>query len=178
MRCPALSKVKFIIVHSFVDHKQHADDNASVENLKKDTDFDSNLGTLDFLTKNKHHKEHKDYFLPPVFPSNEEDEDEEEDDVPYDYDYDNKELNYKDDAETQTTKVDLGSPDVLTFDDKIPIHTAKDNLPYFLLEPENTYVVKNKPATLKCRAANTLEVRLTVRLILILVKKMMILSTS
>ncbi|KAG7299651.1 hypothetical protein JYU34_016640 [Plutella xylostella] len=158
MRCPALSKVKFINVHSFVDHKQHADDNASVENLKKDTDFDSNLGTLDFLTKNKHHKEHKDYFLPPVFPSNEEDEDEEEDDVPYDYDYDNKELNYKDDAETQTTKVDLGSPDVLTFDDKIPIHTAKDNLPYFLLEPENTYVVKNKPATLKCRAANTLEV--------------------
>lgn len=43
-------------------------------------------------------------------------------------------------------------------DDKIPLHTAKDNLPIFLLEPENTYVVKNKPAVLKCRAANALEV--------------------
>ncbi|KAI5645227.1 ZU5 domain-containing protein [Phthorimaea operculella] len=54
------------------------------------------------------------------------------------------------------------SPDptakTLLNNDKIPIHTAKDNLPMFLLEPENTYVVKNKPATLKCRAANALEV--------------------
>lgn len=45
--------------------------------------------------------------------------------------------------------------------DKIPIHTAKDNLPMFLLEPENTYVFKNKPATLKCRAANALQVSAT-----------------
>lgn len=48
--------------------------------------------------------------------------------------------------------------DTLPVDDKIPLHTTKDNLPIFLLEPENTYVVKNKPATLKCRAANALEV--------------------
>lgn len=48
--------------------------------------------------------------------------------------------------------------DIASLDDKIPLHTAKDNLPIFLLEPENTYVVKNKPAMLKCRAANALKV--------------------
>lgn len=92
--------------------------------------------------------EAKDYFLPPIFPNHEEEDDDrldEDDDGLYDYDYDMKD-NYKD---TATEK---------SVNDKIPIHTAKDNLPMFLLEPENTYVVKNKPATLKCRAANALEV--------------------
>lgn len=33
-----------------------------------------------------------------------------------------------------------------------------DNLPVFLLEPKNAYVIKSKPATLQCRAANALQV--------------------
>lgn len=103
--------------------------------------------------------EAKDYFLPPVFPNNEELEDEDdvdEDDHSYlDYDYD-KDTNYKDSPDVVTEKT--YTKDALPVDDKIPLHTTKDNLPIFLLEPENTYVVKNKPATLKCRAANALEV--------------------
>ncbi|CAH0727953.1 unnamed protein product, partial [Brenthis ino] len=106
------------------------------------------------------HNEGKDYFLPAVFPSNEDidDEDEEdEDDHSYlDYDYENKETNYKDSPDVVTARSNI--EDVIPIDDKIPLHTTKDNLPVFLLEPENTYVVKNKPATLKCRAANALEV--------------------
>ena len=106
------------------------------------------------------HNEAKDYFLPPVFPNNEEidDEDEEdEDEHSYlDYDYENKETNYKDSPDVVTARSNI--QDVIPVDDKIPLHTTKDNLPVFLLEPENTYVVKNKPATLKCRAANALEV--------------------
>lgn len=33
-----------------------------------------------------------------------------------------------------------------------------DNLPVFLLEPKNSFVVKNKPASLRCKAANALKV--------------------
>lgn len=33
-----------------------------------------------------------------------------------------------------------------------------DNLPVFLLEPKNAYVIKSKPASLQCRAANALQV--------------------
>lgn len=88
-----------------------------------------------------------------MFTNIEHEEDDEDDESPYpDYDYE-KEVNYKELAEIGTEK-----SNVLVVDDKIPLHTTKDNLPMFLLEPENTYVVKNKPAILKCRAANALEV--------------------
>lgn len=108
-----------------------------------------------------HYPQGKGYFLPPVFTSNE-DEDEDEDDNTYvDYDYETKESNYKDSPDLATVKsnthLETGP------DDKIPLHTTKDNLPIFLLEPENTYIVKNKPATLKCRAANALEVSTNIR---------------
>lgn len=33
-------------------------------------------------------------------------------------------------------------------------------LPVFLEEPTDTYVIKNKPATLSCRATHALQVRL------------------
>lgn len=33
-----------------------------------------------------------------------------------------------------------------------------DNLPVFLLEPKDGFVIKNKPATLQCRASNALKV--------------------
>lgn len=33
-----------------------------------------------------------------------------------------------------------------------------DSLPMFLLEPSDAYVIKNRPATLHCRAANTLQI--------------------
>ncbi|XP_063532662.1 netrin receptor UNC5C-like [Cydia strobilella] len=110
---------------------------------------------LDFLTKPD--AAAKDYFLPPVFTNNEdiEDVDDDDDNLYADYDYD-KETNYKDLPEKENVKSKENQEH--TPDDKIPLHTAKDNLPIFLLEPENTYVVKNKPATLKCRAANALEV--------------------
>ncbi|XP_047020770.1 netrin receptor UNC5B-like [Helicoverpa zea] len=112
---------------------------------------------LDFLVSHQT-KDERDYFLPPVFTNHEDiEEDEEEDESTYlDYDYDGKEANYKDSPDTATVRSDVH--DVSSVDDKIPLHTAKDNLPIFLLEPENTYVVKNKPATLKCRAANALKV--------------------
>lgn len=104
---------------------------------------------MDFLTKPN---EPKDYFLPPIFTNENDEGDEEDDENSYaDYDYE-KESNYKDSQDSATVK------SILAVDDKIPIHTAKDNLPMFLQEPENTYVLKNKPATLKCRAANALEV--------------------
>lgn len=105
--------------------------------------------------------EAKDYFLPPVFSSHDEEDD--DDDNPYlDYDYD-KETNYKDSPDVATVKSNAHTNEGAV-DDKIPLHTTKDNLPIFLLEPENTYVVKNKPAILKCRAANALEVSKVVKL--------------
>lgn len=111
---------------------------------------------LDFLTKPD--AVSKDYFLPPVFTNNEETDDPEDDDdnLYTDYDYETKESNYKDSPDRVQVKNNDHQEHAV--DDKIPLHTAKDNLPIFLLEPENTYVVKSKPATLKCRAANALEV--------------------
>ncbi|CAG9560766.1 unnamed protein product [Danaus chrysippus] len=38
------------------------------------------------------------------------------------------------------------------------LHSSTDDLPMFLLEPQNAYVVRNKPAMLRCRAANALQV--------------------
>lgn len=103
-----------------------------------------------------------DYFLPPIFQNNENDEEQEEEeegDSYLDYDYDTKESIYKDSSDVSTSKPEVEhSSDLLSFGENLPLHNAKDNLPIFLVEPENTYVVKNKPATLKCRAANALEV--------------------
>lgn len=104
-----------------------------------------------------HHKNDAHDYLLPVFPSNEDiEEDDGEDETTYlDY-YDAKESNYKDSPDLVTVRTDTNQE--VPIDDKIPLHTATDNLPIFLLEPENTYVVKNKPAILKCRAANALDV--------------------
>ncbi|KAJ0180082.1 hypothetical protein K1T71_004673 [Dendrolimus kikuchii] len=107
---------------------------------------------LDYLT-NQHRNEAND-FLPP-YTNNEETEEDDDDETDLDYDYDIKESIYKDSPDLATVK---SNEEILGADDKIPLHTTKDNLPIFLLEPENTYVVKNKPATLKCHAANALEV--------------------
>ncbi|KAL0892437.1 hypothetical protein ABMA27_015550 [Loxostege sticticalis] len=109
---------------------------------------------LEFLVS--HHKNDAHDYLLPVFPHNEEiEEDDGEDETTY-LDYYDKELNYKDSPDLVTPRSD--HHEVIPIDDKIPLHSTTDNLPIFLLEPENTYVVKNKPATLKCRAANALEV--------------------
>ncbi|KPJ11666.1 Netrin receptor UNC5B [Papilio machaon] len=126
-------------------HQQ--DDNA--DKIVKD-----NINRKPLELSNHPNNEARDYFLSPVFPNNDEtDEEDEEDEHTY-LDYDYKDANYKD-----TSDVHVANPqDVLPVDDKIPLHTTKDNLPIFLLEPENTYVVKNKAATLKCRAANALDV--------------------
>ncbi|XP_014362997.2 netrin receptor UNC5B-b [Papilio machaon] len=114
-----------------------------------------NINRKPLELSNHPNNEARDYFLSPVFPNNDEtDEEDEEDEHTY-LDYDYKDANYKD---TSDVHVGGNPQDVLPIDDKIPLHTTKDNLPIFLLEPENTYVVKNKAATLKCRAANALDV--------------------
>lgn len=38
------------------------------------------------------------------------------------------------------------------------LQSSTDDLPMFLLEPQHAFVVRNKPATLRCRAANALQV--------------------
>ncbi|XP_048485138.1 netrin receptor unc-5 [Plutella xylostella] len=46
-------------------------------------------------------------------------------------------------------------------EDYLPLpdnHETIEGLPIFLIEPKNSYVLKNKPATLLCRAANALQV--------------------
>jgi len=44
---------------------------------------------------------------------------------------------------------------------------AGGSLPIFLAEPVDTFVVKGKPATLHCRAAHALQVRITCNLQLV-----------
>lgn len=136
-------------------HHTHIDDSAANAESK---DYDHK--PLEFL-KNHPKNPANDYFLPPVFNTNEENEEDEEDDGTYSDYYDTKETNYKDSPDLATVRSNVHQ-DLLPLDDKIPLHTTKDNLPIFLLEPENTYVVKNKPATLKCRAANALEVSIII----------------
>ncbi|CAH2107632.1 unnamed protein product [Euphydryas editha] len=149
----------FFIIHiHFIHVKGQEVGKENTHHRVGDSLIDGDHKDGDFLMSPNN--EAKDYFLPPVFPNNEEledDDDVDEDDHSYlDYDYDNKDTNYKDSPDVVTAKT--YTKDSLPIDDKIPLHTTKDNLPVFLLEPENTYVVKNKPATLKCRAANALEV--------------------
>ncbi|XP_028026409.1 netrin receptor UNC5C [Bombyx mandarina] len=120
------------------------------QKLKNQNHHDAKTDDQDELSPVHHQPHIKDYFLPPVF--NHDDEEEDEDEGYADYDYD-KGTNYKDSPDLVTARSDTQETE-----DKIPLHTTKDNLPVFLLEPENTYVVKNKPAILKCRAANALEV--------------------
>nr|XP_053603195.1 netrin receptor unc-5-like isoform X2 [Plodia interpunctella] len=130
-------------------HQQTRSDDSTSNVEEKDYDHRH----LDFLLEN-HKNPTNDYFLPAVYNTNEEPEEDDEDGTYLDY-YDVKDINYKDSPEV-TPRSNI--KDVLSLDDKIPLHTTKDNLPVFLFEPENTYVVKNKPATLKCRAANALNV--------------------
>lgn len=43
-------------------------------------------------------------------------------------------------------------------DDSSSLLSNSDSLPIFLVEPQNSYVVKNRPAVLQCRAAHTLQI--------------------
>lgn len=153
----SISSVKNLSLCYQIKHilgpNRSTDDNIPEKNYPQ-----SHNKVYDVLTNPKPVNE-KDYFLPLVFPNTDDDNAEEEDDEdPYvDYDYE-KEINYKDSPTSETVQPGTHEQEGTGHGDKIPLHTAKDNLPIFLLEPENTYVVKNKPATLKCRAANTLEV--------------------
>ncbi|KAH9629186.1 hypothetical protein HF086_009576 [Spodoptera exigua] len=142
--------VLYVKGENFAENSHHRTDDTVKKDLKdeKPPEMITNHQTI----------HERDYFLPPVFTADDnEDEEDDDDDTAYlDYDYDPKESNYKDSPDLATSRTD--THDIPSVDDKIPLHTAKDNLPIFLLEPENTYVVKNKPATLKCRAANALKV--------------------
>ncbi|KAG6439307.1 hypothetical protein O3G_MSEX000663, partial [Manduca sexta] len=125
------------------------------KNINQRKDVSSEIIDDNYAMSLANDQQTKDYYLPHVYTHNEEEDDDDDDENTYlDYDYDTKESNYKDSPDLATARSNANQGT----DDKIPLHTTKDNLPIFLLEPENTYVVKNKPATLKCRAANALEV--------------------
>ncbi|XP_063821134.1 netrin receptor UNC5B-like isoform X1 [Ostrinia nubilalis] len=66
-------------------------------------------------------------------------------------DYDH-ESNKEDDHESRDDVDELPS---LTGDH---LQSSTDDLPMFLQEPQHAFVVRNKPATLRCRAANALQV--------------------
>ncbi|CAK1603903.1 unnamed protein product [Parnassius mnemosyne] len=143
----------------YVNGQNTAKDFHQVDDDAAKTNINDNVDRKALELINHPSKEARDYFLPPVFPNNDEtveDEDDDEEHSYLDYDYENKDENYRDTSDI--THIPGISQGAIPVDDKIPIHTTKDNLPIFLLEPENTYVVKNKAATLKCRAANALDV--------------------
>ncbi|XP_035428881.2 netrin receptor UNC5B isoform X3 [Spodoptera frugiperda] len=145
-----LQLVFYVNGDNLAKHSHHRIDDTVI---KKDL----NNEKPDEMIPNRPTVQERDYYLPPVFTADDNEDEEDDDDTAYlDYDYEIKESNYKDSPDLATVRTD--THDVPVVDDKIPLHTAKDNLPIFLLEPENTYVVKNKPATLKCRAANALKV--------------------
>lgn len=63
---------------------------------------------------------------------------------------DHHDLDHEEDAGNHGLLSSLGT-------DKL-MQPNSDHLPVFLQEPKDVFVVKNKPATLQCRAANALQV--------------------
>lgn len=65
-------------------------------------------------------------------------------------DTDESEADYDDES-------DLG-PTLDNFGSKLDGSDAGNELPIFLMEPQSAYAVRNRPATLKCKAAHALQV--------------------
>lgn len=68
----------------------------------------------------------------------------------HDHDTDESKGDYDDDSELGPT---------LDFGAKLDGTDAGNELPIFLVEPQSTYVVRNRAAILKCKAAHALKVR-------------------
>ncbi|XP_052896808.1 netrin receptor unc-5-like [Anopheles moucheti] len=79
-------------------------------------------------------------------------------------DEDDEDDEEEDDEEEDDSEVSYGE-DVLppseafgTFGGKADGGSKVEEAPYFLVEPQSTYVIRSKPAVLKCKAANTLQI--------------------
>lgn len=68
----------------------------------------------------------------------------------HDHDTDESKGDYDDESELGPT---------LDFGAKLDGTDAGNELPIFLVEPQSTYVVRNRAAILKCKAAHALQVR-------------------
>lgn len=80
-----------------------------------------------------------------------------EEDQEYDHEYDLKSSKgHEDDDDSHGLLSPVGSDHLL--------QPNSDNLPVFLVEPKDSFIIKNKPATLHCRAANALKVLLRLTL--------------
>lgn len=77
-----------------------------------------------------------------------------------DLDYDNYDVKGKLENEQDHDEDDNRMLDPVGSDRLLPPNS--DNLPIFLEEPKDAYITKNKPATLKCKAANALKVCLMI----------------
>lgn len=73
------------------------------------------------------------------------------------HDTDESDADYDDES-------DLG-PTLDNFGAKLDGSDAGNELPIFLVEPQSAYVVRNRAATLKCKAAHALQVHIIISLI-------------
>uniref|UniRef100_A0A4Y0BK37 Netrin receptor UNC5 n=1 Tax=Anopheles funestus TaxID=62324 RepID=A0A4Y0BK37_ANOFN len=79
------------------------------------------------------------------------DEDEEGDEDEEDEEEDDSEVSYGEDVLPPSEAFG-------TFGGKADGGSKVEETPYFLVEPQSTYVIRSKPAVLKCKAANTLQI--------------------
>ncbi|CAD7076930.1 unnamed protein product [Hermetia illucens] len=77
----------------------------------------------------------------------------------YDEDYDGENYPDKGEHEYKATEYEERQLDPMldSFGTKLEGHDSEGSLPLFLVEPQSTFVVKNRPATLKCKAAHALK---------------------
>ncbi|XP_053665316.1 netrin receptor unc-5-like [Anopheles marshallii] len=79
------------------------------------------------------------------------DEDDEDDEEEEDEEEDDSEVSYGEDVLPPSEAFG-------TFGGKADGASKVEEAPYFLVEPQSTYVIRSKPAVLKCKAANTLQI--------------------
>ncbi|XP_037978531.2 netrin receptor UNC5B isoform X3 [Plutella xylostella] len=75
---------------------------------------------------------------------------------PHDRDY--EEEDYDHDHHKETDHENREADELPSLSGDHLLQSSTDDLPMFLLEPQHAFVVRNKPATLRCRAANALQV--------------------
>lgn len=86
-----------------------------------------------------------------ILETGEEEYDDEDDESHH---YPDKELDYKN---SEYDESELG-PTLDNFGGKLDGGETSESLPIFLTEPQSSFVVRNRPAILKCKAAYALEV--------------------
>lgn len=123
------------------EHAKAKTDNSTVAKKKTDDSHKSSLDTIEALYPEPYDPYNPKHKPPPV-----------KDDLD---DYDVSDVKGHED--------DIGHHDDVDhvmshLDTDHLLQLNSDSLPAFLLEPDNAYVIKNKPALLQCRAANALMV--------------------